>query len=496
MAEEAIPARRPWSWKRFGGKFLVISIAVHVLLGLGATVWVVQNIQAKRKLTFKGGPPNPNPATRSLEHKVQMAKKQSTMSAPAMAKRITTVGPSKVSLPEMPAMPKVSEAAPAKMAGMGGTGVGLSAGGLGSLGGGGIGGSGGFSLPKAVADRCSAMSRSAAMKANGGNERCETAIGKSLNYLKSHQNPDGSWGEAYKCAMSGLSVLAYMGHCERPGSGEFGESVSKGIDYLVQLGTARKGKTFTSSVYEHAIAVYALGEAYILTKDQKLAPILTDGIETIIKGQADDGGWMYGFNKVMPSDTSVSGWQIQALKAAHLSGLNIPGVDECMTKAMENIKRVQNPNGAFGYRTTGGVKDAHWGLVGVGILCLQIGSSEKGPPVQKAFRYMFSKEQGVPQKLEYKEKTANLYAWYYNTQAAFQAGGSWWGRWNSRFQPELLQNQDNDGSWPPVAESEAAGADSKLNYNGSSNTPESRIYRTALCTLMLEVYYRYLATAR
>ena len=123
----------------FGGKFLFISIAVHLLFGLGAAVYVVQHYQATRKLTFKGGPPSPNPSTRAIEHKVQMAKKQSSMSAPQNAKRITTTGLSKVTLPEMPAMPKLA-AAPTKMAGAGGTDVSFNPGGFSASGGSGAGG--------------------------------------------------------------------------------------------------------------------------------------------------------------------------------------------------------------------------------------------------------------------------------------------------------------------------------------------------------------------
>ncbi|MGZ5019896.1 MAG: hypothetical protein ACXWAV_05675 [Chthoniobacterales bacterium] len=133
------PQRRRWSWKEFGGKFLVISIAVHLLFAAAAAVWVVQRYQATRKLTFKGGPPSPNPSTRALEHKVQMAKKQSTMSAPTLNKRITTTGLSKVTLPEMPAMPKVA-AAPAKMASAGGTDSSFAMGAMTNTGGSGGGG--------------------------------------------------------------------------------------------------------------------------------------------------------------------------------------------------------------------------------------------------------------------------------------------------------------------------------------------------------------------
>jgi hypothetical protein len=117
----------------------MISIAAHFFFGVGAAYWVVQRYQANRKLTFKGGPPSPNPSTRALEHKVQMAKKQSTMSAPSIAKRITTTGLSKVALPEMPAMPRLA-APPVKMAGAGGVDVSFNPGGTITTSGGGAGG--------------------------------------------------------------------------------------------------------------------------------------------------------------------------------------------------------------------------------------------------------------------------------------------------------------------------------------------------------------------
>ena len=114
--------RSLWSRLR-NSRFLFISILVHVLFGIGAAVYVVQVYSPQRKLTFKGGPPSPNHSERAIEHKVQMAKKQSTMSAPAISKRIITTGIAKVTLPAMPSMPKM-DAAPTKMAGVGGAGIG------------------------------------------------------------------------------------------------------------------------------------------------------------------------------------------------------------------------------------------------------------------------------------------------------------------------------------------------------------------------------------
>ena len=133
------PPPRKQGLIRSGANFLVLSVVVHLLFGVVATYLIVQTIQAKRKQTFAGAPQSPNAPTRAIEHKVQMQKKQQTMSAPAVTKRITTTSNARVALPAMPAMPKMDSAiTPLAMAGMGGTGMGLGI--SGSSGGGGGGG--------------------------------------------------------------------------------------------------------------------------------------------------------------------------------------------------------------------------------------------------------------------------------------------------------------------------------------------------------------------
>ncbi len=135
------PARLSW-WRRIATRrFLFISVLVHLLFGAVASVFVVQTITARKKSEFVGAAPGPNAPTHAIEHKVQMQKKQKTMSAPAQAKRITTTAiNTRVALPVLPAMPSLSShVSPMQMAGMGGAGTGLTMGG----GGGGSGGGGG-----------------------------------------------------------------------------------------------------------------------------------------------------------------------------------------------------------------------------------------------------------------------------------------------------------------------------------------------------------------
>ena len=80
-------------------------------------------------------------------------------------------------------------------------------------------------------------------------------------------------------------------------------------------------------------------------------------------------------------------------------------------------------------------------------------------------------------------KNCNLYCWYYYTQAFFQAGGDDWKFYNEQFLPQILSAQNPDGSFK------------RGRANWPAGDAADEIYRQALCTLQLEVYYRYLKVA-
>ena len=77
----------------------------------------------------------------------------------------------------------------------------------------------------------------------------------------------------------------------------------------------------------------------------------------------------------------------------------------------------------------------------------------------------------------------NLYYWYYGTLAMYQHGGADWSRWNALVRDQLVDRQiktgHSSGSWD-------RDDDSTYGVRGG------RIYNTAMATLTLEVYYRYL----
>jgi len=240
-------------------------------------------------------------------------------------------------------------------------------------------------------------------------------------------------------------------------------------------------------VYEHAIAVYALSEAYAFVAEMRLEipnlkNVVEKGADIILAGQHSSGGWDYNYDKTgnRGGDTSIVGWQLQALKAAQNAGYGKKfGAEDVLMRSVaaghRYIESKQNDDGVIGY--TNKPNNVQYGLQGVGALSFQM-FGESGRNVTKALKIA----QDTP--LDYNADTANLYGWYYTTQAMFFKGGSYWNKWNVQWRDEILKNQGSDGAW------KAEGATGHKSTQAAG--PDAQIYRNALCTLMLEVYYRYL----
>jgi hypothetical protein len=341
-------------------------------------------------------------------------------------------------------------------------------------------------LPGSMSGRAGS-GRARAMAQNGMKPKSEQAVMNGLIWLMQNQNADGSWGDEFKGAMTGFGLLCFLGHGEIQDSPQFGKTVGKALTWVFENGVKNEGRLNMGSafnqpgVYEHAICTYALGEYYTMTKDRRVTELFTKAIGHIIQGQGPGGGWMYGYDQ-SADDLSVSGWQIQALKAAHLSQIKIAGVDPALDKAMKYIERVRGQRGGYGYR---GPSD-DYSLTGVGILCQLFWRPDR-TTLRKGMEWMLEQtEKNRP--VTYKGDSADLYAWYYHTQACLMFGGEAWKKWNAWFQDEICDAQNPDGSWP-IPGGRTFGPQTQDNMTGA-------VYRTSLCILMLEVFYRYMPTTQ
>jgi len=336
-----------------------------------------------------------------------------------------------------------------------------------------------FGIPRQIKGRCNQADRIERLRENGGRPALDRQVVKALDWLMTQQNEDGSWGETYPVAMTAFALLSFCGHCETVDSPRYGEALVKAINYLTKIGRDNDGMLATNpgqyAPYEHGIATYALAEAYSINKNSKkkirISPTLSNAVPIIIEGQTEGGGWLYGYGSNGTGDLSISGWNIQALKAAELTGRRFTGLSRAKKKALEYIKSASTPAGLYRYR----IRDNDNGrlsLVGVGVLSARM-LGEEMDNEDKSFAAILAQK---PRQF----RAADLYALYYHSQACFQKGGKVWSDYNSSYQKMVIDSQEKDGSWP-VASGHVGAAKA-----------DAKVYHTCLCTLMMEVYYRYL----
>ena len=370
----------------------------------------------------------------------------------------------------------------------------------------GSGAGGGFgNIPTALKKRCSQADRLQRLTSGGGTEACEDAVVSSLRWLKKTQAKDGSWGDQHKVGMTGLALLAYLGHCETAQSEEFGESVLAALTYLIDRAAKNNGKLATDFkdkhwCYEHSIAVYALAEGYTLCVKsfgeniEGLEDAVMSAGQFMINSQHERGGWEYEYSEdsTRGGDSSIVGWHLQALKACKLTDLDFKNIRSCSKKALSYLDGLQASNGAFGYSSPN-VRAGSDGttLAAVGALCFQIWKSPSNSSARKAVRLM-DKEM----KFKWDSPDSDIYGHYYAVQVMINNGGKEWTRYNELFRDQVLNNQNKDGSYKPVNGGKSQGVKAVVAASFVGGSSQATHYRTCLATLMLESYYRFLPSSQ
>ncbi len=316
----------------------------------------------------------------------------------------------------------------------------------------------------------------------------EAAVLKALEWLKNHQLEDGSWeGEGRakcKTAMTGLALLAFLAHGETPTSERYGPTVERAIRFLVEQDwQGNRFRYVDGTWYAHGIAAYALSEAYALTRIPSVKVVAEQAIKRIIEGQQPTGAFNYGIRPDhVRRDSSVMGWMNQAMKAAYIGGLEVPGLKEAMEKGVEGYKLNFDPEKKmFAYAPEG--VGAAGGVTGrlsttcFAVLCLQLAGHGADPETKAGFESM----RGMSADYANPPGGSNfpLYTWYYATQAHFHTGGKDWTDWNNVFAPSFVRGQNADGSWTP---------------QHGTERDFGPVYATSFVALTLMVYYRFLPT--
>jgi len=333
------------------------------------------------------------------------------------------------------------------------------------------------------------------------NDPGEIAVMNALRWFVTKQNADGSWGEGgNRTAMTGLVLLCFLGHNETPSSREFGEVVRRGLMFLVD-GILPDG-TFAikdGHNYSHAIATYALCEAYSMVRTPMLQEAAERTLVPIIAGQHRSGGWDYNLAQTDRADTSFMGWCAQAVKAGHVAGLDVPGLEKAYDMVAPGMRQnfglaADRNRGGFGYVSP----DPNHGLTAVGVLCMQLTDNAKAPEVKAGLNTMDTWTVGWDDTNFGTKSGAGQYYFYYATQCMFNHGGARWEKWERRMRPAYTKAQ----TVVPVTESgyvdhkKVAHPVGFWVFEVPPHVETGGIFDTALIALQIMVPYRFLPTTR
>lgn len=272
----------------------------------------------------------------------------------------------------------------------------------------------------------------------------EQAVRRGLDYLARTQKADGSWPGNYGSVSGivGLAMMTFLAHGELPDEGRYGHIIRRAVDYIIKtqqengLLSGRGG----SPMYSHGFATLALAEVYGMIDEPRVGPALKKAVGLIVKCQNRLGGWRYSVGST-DADTTVSGAQMVALRAAANAGVEVPV--SAIQRGVAYYKRCFCAGGGFGYTGPDSPSPAR---SGIGLLVMSLCGAYNSKEAKATAELLMAG--GGNTMMNFGWSGYYYYACYYCSQAMFQAGGKYWHYWNETSTPALVAMQQPDGSWP------------------------------------------------
>ncbi len=327
--------------------------------------------------------------------------------------------------------------------------------------------------------------RAALAAQRGGTVASEDAVERGLRWLVAHQLENGGWDFDHRkglcrglcrnpgshssmTAATSVALLALLGAGYTHKDGQYQDSVHRGLYYLTSRGvkTARGADFMQGTMYAQGLSAIALCEAYAMTGDEALKDIAQQAIDFIVYAQDKrGGGWRYTPGEI--GDTTVTGWQLMALRSGQMAGLQVPS--PTIVLASKFLDGVQSDGGAlYGYMD----QAPRNSTTSIGLLCrMYLGWTREHPALARGIAHL---DKWGPSK-------SDIYYNYYATQVMHHWEGPEWERWNAKMRDSLVRAQATEGH--------EAGS---WFFDGEHTKVGGRLFSTAAAVMTLEVYYRYL----
>ena len=280
------------------------------------------------------------------------------------------------------------------------------------------------------------------------NPELDSTVRRGLVALSMMQNEDGSFGRGRygrHVGITSICALAFMADGHLPDRGKYGEVVRRALDFVLNGATETgllAAETSHGPMYGHGFATLFLGEIYGMNpSDDRVRDALGRAVRLIVDSQNDEGGWRY--NPVpIDADVSVTICEIMALRSARNAGIKVPR--ETIDKAVEYVRKCQNPDGGFRYMSQPG--GSAWPRTAAGVASLFYAGIYEDDAIEKGLEYLV--RNAFPGRGMVGAGSAHyFYGQYYSVQAMYLAGGEWWSEWWPSIRTELLNRQSASGGW-------------------------------------------------
>ncbi len=303
--------------------------------------------------------------------------------------------------------------------------------------------------------------------------------------------------ENYHAGVTGLAVLAFLGagithqSRERLDGIPLGEVVGKALRWMISrqdpegcVGSRNPRKYMLC----HVVCAQALAEAYGMTGTMQLREPAQRAVDFLAAAQNPGKGWRYSYQSG-DNDSLVTGWAVQALKAAELSGLSFP--KSCYDGARALID--ENTEGAYartGYTHPGTGRvyipglnenfDHHEALTAAAVTARLLMDGNRGDP-----RHPTGCDLLLRDKPNWGWNGTDFHYWHQATLALFLVdgpAGPKWKAWHEDVLNALVKNQNSrsagckHGSWEVIDRWSGEGG---------------RVYAAAINALTLETPYRF-----
>jgi hypothetical protein len=289
----------------------------------------------------------------------------------------------------------------------------------------------------------------------------EAALERGLSWLAATQGPEGNW-ESNDLGLVSLGALAFLAAGHTPGHGRFGEPPARAISYVLK--NAKPSGLLNIAgprrdMYNHGLSTFVLGQAYGMTDDARISPVLDRALKLIAYTQCEDGGWDYEARRQKQGhDLSLVVMQAKALRSAVDCGLDVS--PEVVEMALKNVrahyvadsgkKNFDDPavraEGRFRYLTNG--QGGSVALSACGVVCLQEFGAYDDWRIGVTMPEIFASIRPMGAGKADGHIPIGAYSIYYMGQAVYQVGGEWWEQCYPRLRDSLVATQHRDPKNP------------------------------------------------